>query len=101
MIENIEPVSMAEVVELVQKDKSVEKDAAGFIKKFTKLKSKEAKGLREELKALNLMKLNEKYIVKIIDLLPGNAEELNKIFTDVSLNEDETNKILETVKKFK
>ena len=47
------------------------------------------------------MKVNERDIVKIIDLIPENAEELNKIFTDVGLNEDETTKILETVKEFK
>jgi DNA-directed RNA polymerase subunit F len=41
------------------------------------------------------------YIVKIIDTLPENSEELNKIFIDVSLDEDETRKILDTIKKFK
>ena len=47
------------------------------------------------------MKIKLEYIVKIIDILPETAEELNKIFVDVSLDEDETKKILDTIKKFK
>ena len=47
------------------------------------------------------MRVKQEHIVKIIDLMPENAEELNKIFVDSSLDEDETKKILETVKEFK
>ena len=101
MIENIEPLSMAEVIEYLKKNKDSETDAIGFIKKFVKLNPKDAKELKKKIKELNLMKINEIDIIKIIDLMPENAEELNKIFTDVSLNEDETNKILEKVKEFK
>jgi DNA-directed RNA polymerase subunit F len=38
--------------------------------------------------------------VKIADFVPKTAEELNKIFTDVSLDEEECNKILEIVKDY-
>ena len=40
-------------------------------------------------------------MVKIVDLLPEDSIDINKIFTDVSLDENETNKILEVVKKYK
>ena len=33
--------------------------------------------------------------------MPENAEDLNKIFVDISLDEDEKRKILETIKEFK
>ena len=48
-----------------------------------------------------MLKLKQEHIVKIVDLLPEDALDLNKIFTDVSLDEDETTKILEIVKKYK
>ena len=48
-----------------------------------------------------LLKIKNEHIVKIIDLMPEDASDLNKIFTDVSLTEDETKKILEAVKQFK
>ena len=40
-------------------------------------------------------------ISKIIDILPDKAEEVNKIFIDISLDENETKKILDTIKEFK
>ncbi len=101
MIKNSEPLSMAEVIEYVRKGEESETEIIGFIKKFNKLKAKEAIQLKQEIESLNIIKVRAEYLVKIIDLLPENSEELNKIFVDVSLDEDETKKILDTVKKFK
>jgi len=98
MIKNTELLSMAEATEYLDKTSST--DIKGFIKKFKKLKLKDAKNLRKKLEELDMMKLRAEQIVKIIDLLPENREDLNKI-VDVSLDEDETKKILETVKEFK
>ena len=50
---------------------------------------------------MDLLKLKREHLVKIIDLLPEDSSDLNKVFTDVSLNEDENNKILELVKSSK
>ena len=47
------------------------------------------------------MKLKNEHISKLIDLLPENKEDLNKIVNDVGLDEDETKKILDTIKEFK
>ena len=101
MIKNTEPLSMAEVVEYLKKSEESETEIMGFIKKFNQLKPKEAKELKKEIEALGIMKIKQEYAIKIIDILPENVDELNKIFVDVSLDEDETKKILETIKKFK
>ncbi|MFA5071463.1 MAG: hypothetical protein WC511_03805 [Candidatus Pacearchaeota archaeon] len=101
MIKNSEPLSMAEVVELVEKENEDELEIIGFIKKFNKLKPKDAKNLKQSLNELKLIKIKADYVAKIIDVLPETAEELNKIFVDVSLDEDETKKILDTIKQFK
>lgn len=101
MIKNSEPLNMAEVLEYIKKDKESETEIIAFIKKFNKLKAKEAIQLKQEIESLNIIKIRAEYLVKIIDLLPDNSEELNKIFVDVSLDEDETKKILDTIKKFK
>ncbi|MFQ5531043.1 MAG: hypothetical protein ACE5ES_00345, partial [Candidatus Nanoarchaeia archaeon] len=73
----------------------------GFLKKYISLKPEKAKELRKKLEDLDLMKIKPEHIVKIIDLIPEDSEDINKIFTDVGLDEDETKKILETVKPFK
>jgi len=100
MIKESIPISMAESLEyLGTGDKA--KEISGFIKKFTKLTPKEAKEMRQKLTELNMMKVKQEHISKLIDLMPETNEEINKIFTDVSLDEDETKKLLDTIKEFK
>lgn len=101
MIKNSTPLSMAESVEYLSSDKDTEKNTKEFIKKFVKINPKEAKELRKKLSELNLVKMNDINICKLIDFLPERAEEVNKIFVDVSLDENETKKILDTIKEFK
>jgi DNA-directed RNA polymerase subunit F len=72
-----------------------------YLDKFLKTKPEQAKKIKEELEKVDLLKLKRDHIVKIVDLLPSDATDVNKIFVDVSLNEDETNKILEIVKNSK
>jgi len=99
MILNKESLSMAEAGEYIESDS--ETDIKGFIKKFVKMKPEKAKELRAKLKALDLIKMKDEHIAKLIDLLPETTEEINKIFSDVGLDEDETKKILDTIKEFK
>ena len=101
MIINKESLSMAEALKYIKKEESEETDVIGFIKKFAKVKKDEARKLNEKLKGLEMIKVNEGHISKIIDLMPENAEELNKIFVDVSLDDDEAQKILNTIKETK
>jgi DNA-directed RNA polymerase subunit F len=56
--------------------------------------------MREKLEGLDLMKINDRHISKIIDLLPSNTEEVNKIFVDVGLDEDEAKKVIDIVKQY-
>jgi DNA-directed RNA polymerase subunit F len=101
MIKNIKSLSMAESIEYINKDETSGAEISGFIKKFTNLGVEDAKKLRKDLEELKLIKMDENRTVKIIDLLPRSSEELNKIFTEISLSEDETKKILDTIKKYR
>ena len=98
---NSEPLSMAEVLDYIKQGEDKETEVVSFIKKFNKLKAKEAKELRQEIESFGMIKIKPEHAVKIVDILPETAEELNKIFVDVSLEEDETKKILDTIKKFR
>ena len=100
MINRNEPLSMPEVLGYISKS-SDKKDLVKFIKNFTSLNEKDASEMRKKLDELNLMKLKSWEIAKIIELMPEDIEDLNKIFTDVKLDEDESKKILDTVKEFK
>ncbi|NMB66937.1 hypothetical protein GYA25_02665 [Candidatus Woesearchaeota archaeon] len=98
MILNNELLSIPEALPYLKEDRA---ELIGFLKQFVKLSEKEARKLREELLLLNIDKLREEQIVKIIDILPDNQDELNKICNDVVFEENETNKIIETIKKYK
>ncbi|HTY44358.1 MAG TPA: hypothetical protein VMC80_03890 [Patescibacteria group bacterium] len=99
MITNRESLSIAEVLEYT-KDSENAVELNKFIKKFVQIDLKKAKELRKSLMELNLLKIKSDHVSKIIDVLPENAEDLNKIFVDISLDENETQKILDTVKQF-
>lgn len=101
MIRKSEPLSMPETLEFLDKKNEKDAEVIGFVNKFTKLNEKEGKEMKKKLSDLDLMKIKEEHIVKIIDLMPENSEDLSKIVMGVSLDEDETKKILEIVKEFK
>lgn len=103
MILDRTPLNLNEVKELLDETADSEKkiEMEVYLKKFLKTKPESAEKIKEEFKNLDLLKVKREHIVKVIDLLPKDASDLNKIFIDVSLNEDETNKILEIVKKNK
>ncbi len=113
MIINNKPLSLAEtknfVAEYEKKLKNVdeEKDdrlesVTAYLKKFSKLSNEKSDKIKKELQSLDLMQLKEKHIIKIIDLLPADAEDLHKILVGepVSLDKNEIDKILDIVKKY-
>ena len=94
-------LSLVEAKEIVETINKEDKEIKVFLKKFSKLEFKKAKELRREIEELGLMKVKEEHITKIIDLLPEDSFDMNKIFADISLDENEINKLLEIVKKYK
>jgi DNA-directed RNA polymerase subunit F len=103
MILDRTPINMNEVAEIIAEieDSPKKEEMELYLKKFMKAKPAQAKKIKEEVEALDSIKVKRDHIVKIVDLLPADASDLNKIFTDVSLNEEEINKILEIVKNSK
>ncbi len=93
------PLTMAEVYEVV-KDLEEKKPLKDYLKKFTKLSKAKAEELKDKLHNLNNIKLKEENIIKIVDFLPKDSEDLQKLFTEVTLNEEETNAILDIVKGY-
>lgn len=103
MIKDSEPLSSGEVKEILKKLPATEKskNLVAYIKKFAKTSPADIQKLKKELQGLNLLKLKSEHITKIIDMLPDDAEDIRKIFADVSLDENEITSILEIVKKYK
>jgi len=99
MIQDTEKLSLAETKEILkglegERKEEIEK----YIKKFNKTKIANAKKIMQEIEKLENLKIKQEHIAKIIDLLPEDGSDINKIFSDVSLDENETKQILEIVK---
>lgn len=98
MILNKSPLTLAEVKTLI--NNMEEKEISNYIKTFCKISQKDAEKLKSELQELNNPKLNDEKIVKIVDFLPNDMEDLGKILNEVSLSEEESNAILNIVKNY-
>lgn len=103
MILDRQPLNLFEVKEILENMSDNEKKTQMelYLKKFSKIKLEQIKKIKQGLQALDLLKIKNQHIAKIIDFLPEDASDLNKIFIDVSLTEDETNKILGIIKDSK
>ncbi len=73
-----------------------------YLKNFVHLNLTKAKELQKALEGLNVPRLKEEHIVKLIDLLPGSIEELKTIFSGytVTVSADNQKKIVETIKPY-
>jgi len=100
MIKQNNPLSIVEALEYADSKNESEVKLKKFMENFEKLDVNEAKNLREKLKMMELLKVKNSHISKIIDLVPENKEDLNKIFTEVSLDEDESKQILDAIEEF-
>lgn len=99
IIINKQPLTLAQVEEYVSKQENA-KATNDYLKEFNKRSREESEKLAAEIRALNNMKIKEESIIKIVDLSPQDSEDINKIFTEVSLSEEEINAILSITKKY-
>ena len=97
---NSRPLALAEVAELVKKHEGFEnKLTASYLKSFSSLKFSDGQEIIQKLRALDNVKIKESHIVKVLDFMPQDSEDINKIFSDVSLSEEETQAILQILRK--
>ncbi len=94
------PLTIAEAKAAIS-DFEEKKELEAYLKKFGKLSKEKVSEIQKEISSLKNAKIREEDIVKVADFLPATSEEVNKIFTDVSLSEEEANKIIEVVSKYR
>jgi DNA-directed RNA polymerase subunit F len=99
MILDKKPITLAEVQNIV-KDLEITPELKDYLKKFTKLKKNKADELAEAIKKLNNPKIKEDDVVKIVDFLPKEKDDLSKILINTELSEEEANALLNIVQKY-
>jgi DNA-directed RNA polymerase subunit F len=104
------PITMAEVQDELDKiKKKIEKinfraeKTEEYLHQFSQLSLAKSKELKEKLDKLKVPRLKEEHIVKIIDLLPGSAEEVKSILQGytITVTNENLKKIAETIKEFR
>jgi len=71
-----------------------------YLNNFTKLSAKQVNEIKEKLKSLDIIRLKDKHIVKIIDIMPQDLESLKTILTqdNITVKAEELEKVLECLK---
>lgn len=101
------PLTLVELSEKIDKIKKRDKELGSraerikeYLNKFVKLKTKRVGELKKELDNLNIPRLKERHMVKLIDILPRDMDSLKMIFAgeDVTIKQDDLEKILNVIK---
>jgi DNA-directed RNA polymerase subunit F len=91
------PLMISEVHKLI-KDSDKEEEIKTFLSKFGKIDLEKDLGLKKKLEELDILKLKDRHIVKIVDFKPDSIIELNKIVSDISLDSEESNNVLNVIR---
>ena len=103
------PISMINAKELLAQIKKRDNElnfrsekTEQYLNSLISLKEKAAEQLKKELEDLNIQRLKEKAIAKLIDVLPTDLDSLKAILSgeNLSLKEEDLTKIITVVKKY-
>ena len=103
------PISMVEMKEslnaLKKKDKELSfrsSKTLEYLNQFTLINKKKAEELKEELEKLNIPRLKDIHIIKILDILPKTVEELKSLLQPYTLTvtNDNLKKIVSVINKY-
>lgn len=105
---NEKPVTMAELKNKLKEIEKRKKELSfranktkEYINSFDIQKTKETQALAKKIEELNIPRLKERHIVKIIDIMPKDLDSLKTVLSGetITVKEDDLKKILEVVKK--
>lgn len=98
------PTSKAkEILEKVEEKNYEQKLAFEHTKKFGKAKSSDVNKIIKALEAIDMRKLKREHIIKIVDLMPKDIDDLKVILThaDIPFKDEEIQQIMDVLKKTK
>jgi len=105
------PISLAEIKEKLHEVESRDKEKVlsfrgnkvrDYLNKVVKIDKKTALELKQKLLSLDIPRLKDRQIIKIVDMLPEDIEELRAVFTGevTTITQENLEKIVEAVKPF-
>jgi DNA-directed RNA polymerase subunit F len=106
---NEKPVSMAEVKDELSKIQKKQEElnfrankTYTYLQEFSKLSLNKSKELITKIEALNVSRLKEEHIIKIVDTLPRHTAEVKALLSGftITLSNENAKKIADTVNSF-
>lgn len=103
------PVNIVEVKEMLKKIKERDQElnfraqkTAEYLDAIATIKPKQAKELKEKLEALNIPRVKEPQIQKIIDIMPRTLEGVKTLFNgfNIAVTGDNVKKVADAVNEF-
>lgn len=102
------PVTMTELKVNLEKAKKEKKElnfrenkVLEYLNMFAELNEKDVAELKKQLEGLGIVRLKDRHIVKIVDLMPKDEESLKVILSgeNTTLKAEDLTKIVEVIKK--
>ncbi|MBS3157033.1 hypothetical protein J4442_02555 [Candidatus Woesearchaeota archaeon] len=103
------PITMVELSEDLDSLENKEKELSfranktkSYLKQFVKIKIKDAEELKKKIEGLDIPRIKERQIVKIIDMLPESLDELKMLMVGetTTITDENMKKILDVVKDY-
>ena len=96
-------VEVAEILNQIETPTVEQKKAFKHAKSSSKLKKEDALSLRKDLEDVDLRKLKDQHVSKIIDFLPEDIDDLKLILEDslTAFTNEELQKVLDIIAKYK
>ncbi|MFT4310449.1 MAG: hypothetical protein ACMXYC_02355 [Candidatus Woesearchaeota archaeon] len=100
---SVTPLSMVDAYKEIKKIKKTDEElnfraakTEEYLKELTLLKDKQAKELYQAIVALEIPRLKDEHIVKILDVMPKTKEDLKMILANntITIKDDNITKIL-------
>lgn len=104
--EAVSQSEVSEVIKKIAKDRELtyrEEKVNDFLKKSTVLKKKDFETAKKELEELQIPRIEDSHIIKVLDLMPKNGTELRSIISHggMVLVDENITKILDVLKKYR
>ena len=79
----------------------IEDKTLKYLKEIPLIDTKDAEELLESLKSLDYPELSPNVLIKIVEFLPEDIDDLRVILYGLSLDKEKANKIIELVRRYK
>ena len=103
------PLNIVEVKEMLKKIKERDTElnfraqkTAEYLEAINTIKPKQAKELKEKLIALNIPRVKEQYVQKIIDIMPKTTDSVKTLFSglNIAITADNIKKIVDLANEY-